>query len=198
MRKQGSNTMGNNKMFLVGCDLNTLPNSFTGDEVNEIRKTVVSPSTEYKPNIMQLAIDEANTCFEVDGCGPFGACMVFDDIIVGFGHNQVVKNNDPTCHAEINCIRNACSFLHTYDLTGCVLYSSCEPCPMCLTACKWANISRVYYANTQEDADKIGFRDQQLYNMFKDESYSTFSVKVIHPNALSTFENYKLANKIIY
>lgn len=198
MQQQESNTEVNNKMFLVGCDINTLPNSLTGKEVNEIRNLVKNYDLEFKPQIMQLAIDEANTCFEIDGCGPFGACVVFGDIIVGLGHNQVVKNNDPTCHAEMDCIRNACDFLQTYDLTGCVLYSSCEPCPMCLAACKWANIELVYYANKQEDADKIGFRDKKFYEMFKDESYKMYSLNVKYPNAIDTFDRYKELNKTIY
>lgn len=99
--------------------------------------------------------------------GPFGACIVKDGEIVGRGKNMVLKNNDPTAHAEVTAIRDACSRLGTYDLTGCELYTSCYPCPMCLSATIWANIKKVYYGNTKEDAAAIGFRDDYIYDFIK-------------------------------
>ena len=99
--------------------------------------------------------------------GPFGACVVRDGIIIGKGSNHVLENNDPTAHAEIMAIRDACEYLKSYDLTGCELYTSCYPCPMCLSAIIWANIKVVYYGNTKEDADIIGFRDDDIYDFFK-------------------------------
>ncbi len=95
--------------------------------------------------------------------GPFGAVVVKDEKIAGKGFNQVLSGNDPTAHAEIVAIRDACKHLKTYDLSGCAIYVSCEPCPMCLSAIYWANIDKVYFANTKEDADMIGFRDDFLY-----------------------------------
>lgn len=95
--------------------------------------------------------------------GPFGAVVVKNDVVVGVGNNHVVENNDPTAHAEVMAIRNACQTLKTFDLSGCELYTSCYPCPMCLSAIIWANIKTVYYGNTKEDAEDIGFRDDMIY-----------------------------------
>ena len=96
--------------------------------------------------------------------GPFGACVVKDGQIIGRGSNSVLKNNDPTAHAEVEAIRDACQNINSYDLSGCELYTSCYPCPMCLSAIIWANIKKVYYGNTKEDAAMIGFRDDYIYN----------------------------------
>jgi len=95
--------------------------------------------------------------------GPFGAVVVQGDMIVAEGFNQVTSANDPTAHAEVVAIRRACQALGTFDLTGCEIYTSCEPCPMCLSAIYWARLSRIYYANDRVDAAKIGFRDDYLY-----------------------------------
>lgn len=95
--------------------------------------------------------------------GPFGAVVVVDGRIVGEGWNQVTSHNDPTAHAEVVAIREACTALGTYSLESGVLYTSCEPCPMCLAAAYWAHISRLFYANTTADAAAIGFDDATLY-----------------------------------
>lgn len=95
--------------------------------------------------------------------GPFGACVVKDGKIIGKGSNQVLRKNDPTAHAEITAIRDACQNINSYDLSECELYTSCYPCPMCLSAIIWSNIKKVYYGNTKEDADNIGFRDDLIY-----------------------------------
>ncbi len=95
--------------------------------------------------------------------GPFGAIIVKADKIVGRGWNQVTSSHDPTAHAEITAIRDACKRLHTFDLKGCDLYTSCEPCPMCLSAIYWARIRSVFYGNTRKDAAKINFDDDFLY-----------------------------------
>lgn len=99
---------------------------------------------------------------EAEG-GPFAALIVRDGAIVAEGWNQVTGHNDPTAHAEVVAIREACRTLGTYSLEGCVIYSSCEPCPMCLAAIYWARIERAYYANTAADAAAIGFDDARLY-----------------------------------
>jgi tRNA(Arg) A34 adenosine deaminase TadA len=95
--------------------------------------------------------------------GPFGAIIVRNGEIVGRGNNKVTKNNDPTAHAEVNAIRDACENLGTFQLSDCELYTSCEPCPMCLGAIYWARLKKVYYACTREDAAKIGFDDDFIY-----------------------------------
>lgn len=103
--------------------------------------------------------------YSVDhGSSPFGCVIVnAKGEIVGEGYNHVVPDNDPTAHGEVVAIRNACKNLGTFDLSDCILYTSCEPCPMCLNACKWANIAEVYYAADRYDAENIGFRDRVFY-----------------------------------
>ena len=111
---------------------------------------------------MQVAIDEALDGISRQHGGPFGCVIVKDGRIVGRGHNRVLKNNDPTCHGEVSAIRDAGQKLGTFDLSGCELYTTGEPCPMCLCACLWANIDRVYYGCTIEDNELIGFRDEDF------------------------------------
>ncbi|WP_443939791.1 nucleoside deaminase [Pedobacter sp. MW01-1-1] len=96
--------------------------------------------------------------------GPFGAVIVKDGEIIAASANQVTATNDPTAHAEVSAIRLACAKLNTFDLSGCVVYTSCEPCPMCLGAIYWARIDAIYYANTKSDAEKIGFSDKFIYD----------------------------------
>lgn len=98
------------------------------------------------------------------GGGPFGAIIVQGDQIIGRGQNRVTTSNDPTAHAEIVSIRQACESLSTFTLAGCEIYTSCEPCPMCLGAILWARLDRVWYANTREDAAHIGFDDSIFYD----------------------------------
>jgi tRNA(Arg) A34 adenosine deaminase TadA len=96
--------------------------------------------------------------------GPFGCVIVKDGKIVGEGYNQVTSTNDPTAHAEVVAIRNACKNLNTFQLDACEIYTSCEPCPMCLGAIYWARPTKIYYANTREDAKNIGFDDSFIYD----------------------------------
>ena len=116
---------------------------------------------------MKIASELSKESFRTHEGGPFGACLIKDGKVVGRGRNMVLKNNDPTAHAEVMAIRDACSNLGTYDLTGCVLYTSCYPCPMCLSATIWSNMKKVYYGNTKEDAADIGFRDDYIYGFIK-------------------------------
>lgn len=113
---------------------------------------------------MDLAIDLSDDNFEKNYGGPFGACVVKDGKIIGKGINRVLKDNDPTAHAEVVAIRKACKHIQSYDLSGCELYTSCYPCPMCLSAIIWANIKVVYYGNSKNDAADIGFRDEFIYD----------------------------------
>ena len=132
--------------------------------------------------------------------GPFGACIVKDGKIVGRGSNKVIKDMDPTAHAEIVAIREACKNLNSYDLSGCELYTSCYPCPMCLSAIIWSNIKKVYYANTKEDAANIGFRDDYIYDFIK-SNMSDKSVldlnELNRENAIKVFEEYMNSNNKI-
>lgn len=98
-----------------------------------------------------------------NGGGPFGAVIARDGEVIAEGSNSVTIDNDPTAHAEVNTIRKACKKLGTFDLTGCVIYTSCEPCPMCLGAIYWAHLDKIYYANDRKDAAEIGFDDDFIY-----------------------------------
>ena len=116
---------------------------------------------------MQRAIDLSLRNVRRGRGGPFGAVVVKDGKIVAEGANCVTSTNDPTAHAEVVAIRKACKVLGHFELEGCEIYTSCEPCPMCLGAIYWARPSRVYFANTQTDAAKIGFDDSFIYRELK-------------------------------
>ena len=136
--------------------------------------------------------------------GPFGACIVKDGVIIGKGSNKVLSSNDPTAHAEIIAIREASKNINSYDLSGCELYTTCYPCPMCLSAIIWANIKTVYYGNTKEDANNIGFKDEYIYNYIKnidnESNSSILELKSIdREETIKTFNSFKEKNdKIIY
>lgn len=112
---------------------------------------------------MRMAIELAESNVIQGQGGPFGAVIVKDGMVLARSANKVIPQNDPTAHAEISAIRLACQELGTYSLEGCVIYTSCEPCPMCLGAIYWARIDHIYYANTKADAAAIGFDDQFIY-----------------------------------
>ena len=118
--------------------------------------------TNYNKEFMLEAISLSEKNIKKGG-GPFGAVIVKNGKIIAKGTNSVTINNDPTAHAEITAIRNASKKLKNFSLKGCEIYTSCEPCPMCLSAIYWANIDRIYFANTRTDAAKIGFRDDHIY-----------------------------------
>lgn len=127
---------------------------------------------------MQMAIDLSSDNVD-NGGGPFGAVIVRDGKVLARGVNRVVPNNDPTAHAEVSAIREACSSLETFKLKGCTIYSSCEPCPMCLSAIYWAGISRLCYGNTKADAKAINFDDSFIYDQL-DLDYDKRSIKCEH------------------
>ena len=154
---------------------------------------------------MDVAIDLSDDNFDKNYGGPFGACVVKDGKIIGKGINRVIKNNDPTAHAEVVAIRNACKNLGTYDLSGCEIYTSCYPCPMCLSAIIWANVKKVYYGNTKEDAADIGFRDDFIYDYIENLANDIEDKKVLNlksmnrEDAIKVFEQYKEdKDKIVY
>lgn len=124
------------------------------------------------------------------GGGPFGAVVVRGDEVITVASNSVTIDNDPTAHAEVNAIRSACKKLGTFKLDGCYIYSSCEPCPMCLSALYWAGVDRIYYGNTKEDADAIDFSDKFIYKEFE-KAKEDRSIPCIHiPNtdAINAFK----------
>jgi len=112
---------------------------------------------------MKLAIQLSEQNVDQGKGGPFGAVVVKDGKVIAKSANKVTSSNDPTAHAEVSAIRAACKKLKTFDLSGCVIYTSCEPCPMCLGAIYWARLDKIYYANTKVDAAVIGFDDQFIY-----------------------------------
>jgi len=114
-------------------------------------------------NYIRAAVKEALNGLQNNEGGPFGCVIVKDGKIIGRGNNKVTSTNDPTAHAEIIAIRNACKNLNTFQLSGCTLYTSCEPCPMCLGAIYWARPDKVYYGSTKTDAAKAGFDDDFIY-----------------------------------
>ena len=121
---------------------------------------------------MEVAKQLSDDNLKTNVGGPFGACIVKDGKIIGKGSNHVLGNNDPTAHAEVMAIRDACKNISSYDLSGCELYTSCYPCPMCLSAIIWSNIKKVYYGNTPTDAEEIGFRDEFIYNYIRNNNDS--------------------------
>ena len=114
-------------------------------------------------NLMERAAALALAKMRANQGGPFGAVIVRDGEVIAEGWNQVTSANDPTAHAEVTAIRNACAKLKAFSLDGCDIYTNCEPCPMCLGAIYWARIKRIYYSNTRSDAAKIGFDDDFIY-----------------------------------
>lgn len=137
---------------------------------------------------MRKAISLAKKSVEKGG-GPFGAVIVRDGEIVAQGSNCVTLHNDPTAHAEVSAIRKACKKLGTFDLTGCEIYTSCEPCPMCLSAIYWAHIDKIYYGCTKDDAKEIGFDDSFIYDQIdlKPEKRSIPAVNILQSEALTAF-----------
>ncbi len=151
------------------------------------------------------AITLARLSVEKSQGGPFGAVVVKDNQIIGRGSNQVTIHNDPTAHAEIEAIRDACQALKTFSLHGCSLYSSSEPCPMCLSAIYWAHIEQVFFANTYKQATDIGFDDQFIFKELnldhKDKQIAITRVKdkTVLNNAFEVFTHWqKIPSKIIY
>lgn len=123
--------------------------------------------------------------------GPFGAVIIKDNIIISKAHNTVLKDNDPTAHAEINAIRKACQKLKTNDLEGCIIYTTCYPCPMCMSAIIWANIKTIYYGNTKEDAANIGFKDDDIYKIINNPEEELNIINVDRDETIKVFNEFK-------
>lgn len=142
---------------------------------------------------MNEAINKAFEGLNQKEGGPFGAVIVDENNnIIAVSNNTVLKDNDPTAHAEINAIRMASKKLNSYNLEKCTLYSTCEPCPMCLSAIIWSNIKNVYYGCNKEDAGNIGFRDDKIYDYLKNKDLNLLNLKNIdREEALKLFEKYE-------
>ncbi len=148
---------------------------------------------------MQTAIDEARIGITEGHGGPFGAVVVKEGKIIARAHNRVLADHDPTAHGEIGAIRLAGRALNTHDLSGCELYTTGEPCPMCLGACLWANLSTVYYGCTIEDNGKIGFRDDIFDKKMGGRADLADFLKPLDRDAcLALFEDYEAMEKTLY
>lgn len=148
---------------------------------------------------MEMAIDEARLGIQNKHGGPFGSVIVKNGEVIGKGHNQVIKNSDPTCHGEMMAIHDACSTLGTHDLTGCTLYTTGEPCHMCLCACMWANIDKIYYGCTIEDNEMIGFRDNKFDKIFGGrDKLGDFMEMIDRNECLKLFEEFNTNYKVEY
>ena len=151
---------------------------------------------KFMARAIELSIESVNT-----GGGPFGSVIVKDEKIIAEGFNKVTSTNDPTAHGEIVAIRKACKNLNNFNLSGCELYSTCEPCPMCLSAIYWAHIDKVYYANTRDDAKKIDFDDSLIYSeLLKNVKIRKIPMaQMMREEALKAFELWnKKTDKVKY
>ncbi len=149
--------------------------------------------------VMNLAIKEAEKTMTKDIGGPFGAAIVKNGKVIAVASNTVLGSHDPTAHAEVNAIRKASEKLETHDLSGCTLYATGYPCPMCLSAIIWANIKEVYYGTDLKAAEEIGFRDDYIYDFIKNNDEGILSIKNISKEeCLELFKKYKEQNKEIY
>ncbi|TYQ14955.1 UNVERIFIED_CONTAM: guanine deaminase [Acetivibrio alkalicellulosi] len=147
-------------------------------------------------SFMKTAIDEALKGVRAEHGGPFGAVIVKGHSVISKAHNEVLKNNDPTDHAEMIAIREAAKKLGRFDLSDCELYSSCEPCPMCFAAIHWAKIKKVYYGCTREDAASIGFDDNYIYDVIKgntDEKRVEL-IQIDRQDSLESFKEWEAKN----
>ncbi len=139
---------------------------------------------------MKIAIEEAREGIQKRHGGPFGCVIVKDGRVIGRGHNQVLLRRDPTCHGEIEAIRDACAALDSFDLSDCELYTTGEPCPMCRGAILWANIEKVYFGCTVEDAETIGFRDRRFCETMRAEQGDLIPMPQVREACLALYEEY--------
>lgn len=141
--------------------------------------------------ILRKAIEEAKKGVELGDGGPFGAVIIDSNgDIVSISHNMVLKEKDPTAHAEITAIREACKIKDTHDLSDCTIYSSCEPCPMCLSAIIWSNINTVYYSSTRKDAASVGFKDDFIYDYLAGKNNILKKERIIDNECDEVLKNY--------
>ena len=151
-------------------------------------KDMFTSITDEDRKFMKMACDLASENIDRGG-GPFGAVIVKDGEVIAAAGNSVTLDNDPTAHAEVNAIRKACSLTRNFKLDGCVVYSSCEPCPMCLSALYWAGVSRIYYGNTAADADRISFGDDFIYKEIE-RPHLERAIPCIHMEGTSAIDSF--------
>lgn len=149
--------------------------------------------TDRELRFMQAAVDLARDGMNKGMGGPFGCIIVKDDAIVGRGCNSVTSSNDPTAHAEVVAIRDACKNLQTFQLTGCEIYTSCEPCPMCMGAIYWARPKKVYFGATRNDAAAVGFDDSMIYQELTADLHHRIieCINLGRENAVGVFDEWK-------
>ena len=166
----------------------TKATTHTTDTEGNAGTTEPTPTRE---RYMQMAIDEARRGIAAGDGGPFGSVVVKDGIVIGRGHNRVLGRHDPTAHGEVEAIRDACTRIGSHDLTGCDIYTTGEPCHMCLCACLWANIHRVYYGCTIKDNALIGFRDDYFNDIFSGrQRLGDFLIEQDRDACLALFKEY--------
>jgi len=192
----------NQKKILIMALIFMLINAASFTKSRAEAEDAEAPEAAYtaEDQFMQMAIDEARDgIYNGDG-GPFGCVIIKDSEVIGKGHNCVLKYNDSTWHGEIGAIRDAEAYLESYDLSGAVLYTTGEPCMMCLAACLWANIDHVYYGCTIEDNSVIGFRDQAFDDLLNGsrENLKDYLEEMDRDTCLQLFNEYNNMNKTIY
>lgn len=152
--------------------------------------------------ILRLAMEQARKTMNENIGGPFGAAVISETgEILAVTSNSVLRDNDPTAHAEVNAIRAACQKVGSYDLSGCILYTTAYPCPMCLSAIIWANIKKVYFGCRPEDAEHIGFRDDFMYRFIENKCHDKSVLDLAEldrADCLKLFAEYSQKNKVIY
>ena len=156
--------------------------------------------TQEDREFMQMAIELSIENID-NGGGPFGAVIVRNGKLISKGANRVVPNNDPTAHAEVVAIRRACAELNTFDLSGCTVYTSCEPCPMCLSALYWAGVDRIFYGNTKSDAKAINFDDSFIYDQIalSNSERAIPCINIMRDEALAGFKAWSdKEDKVLY
>jgi guanine deaminase len=147
---------------------------------------------------MQLALEEARQGMRSRKGGPFGAVIVKDGELLSIACNEVLASNDPTAHAEVTAIRRACRKLGTYDLSGCIIYVTGEPCPMCLSAIVWANIKTAYFALAASEAEKLGFRDNMIYRHLRGQETILDVRQIDSEEVIALYEEYQKQGNVIY
>lgn len=170
------------------------------NSISELHSQASGLPEDFKEEYMLLAAKLSYDNID-EGGGPFGAVIVKDDEIISTGVNRVTMENDPTAHAEVKAIREACRKLGTFKLEGCTVYSSCEPCPMCLSALYWAGVRKIYFGNTKEDADAINFSDKFIYEEIdkKPSERKTPGIHVGNRATIKAFEKWaSKSDKIEY
>ena len=164
-----------------------------------MNRPAIAPTIAPDALLMRAALKEAYEGIRAGDGGPFGCVIVKGDRIAGRGHNRVILKRDPTCHGEMEAIRDACKSLGTFDLSGCALYTTAEPCQMCLGAILWANIRQVYFGCNRLDSDGIGFRDELFYRYLNGEADILSVQQFGRGECLELFDAYKaLDNKKSY